>query len=256
MDTFEELYNEVVKICSWESISEELNYRLGNLCGGPEIEFLINKLNSLNNDDLVDDPGDGFDFYWRLRTSISDALFAAGEPAIKPLIAALNNSNEEVSQCAARSLGLLKAESALEAIIEKINAAQHHSGRLTYIMALGSIGNTSVVNQLIPFLDKSGEQNGDALVRTTCNALGKIGDESVCLLMCNVLVKDEAWFARLGAAEGLGLLGSVKAVPSLKRAVHDSDKRVSKAAAESLKKIGSTWPNGIRGILKLMTEKV
>jgi HEAT repeat protein len=234
MSAFPQLYEEVIKTCSYESMSEELNHRLGQACNLNEITILIKKLESLKDEDLVDDAGDIGDFYWRLRTSISDALAAAGQISVGPLLTTLTSPNPRAAQYAARSLGILKEKRALDPIISKMHQASKNADRFPYISALGDIGDERIIRELIPYLDCSNEQNGGWLVRISANALGKTGSKLVLNPLAHILLKDTNWFARLGAAEGLGLLGNKQAFPILRQALKDTDHRVAEAAQESM----------------------
>lgn len=234
MSAFSQLYEEVIKTCSFESMSEELNHRLGQACASNEVALLIEKLESLKNEDLVDDAGDISDFYWRLRTSISDALAAAGHISVDPLLSTLSSSNPQAAQYAARSLGLLKEQRALEPIISKMHQAPTVAEKFAYIGALGDIGGERIIGELIPYLGRSDEINGGWLVRLSATALGKTGNVAVLEPLTSVLATDSDWFARLGAAEGLGLLGNAQALPALQQALEDTDHRVAKAAQESI----------------------
>jgi HEAT repeat protein len=231
---FSRLYDEVASACSSENIPQELNQRLGAACTHSDIATLIGKLESLNKADLVGDAGDRIDFYWRLRTSISDALAAAGEKAEGPLLATLNSTNEDAAQYAARALGLMKSKQAIEPILGKLRSAPNNATKMMYIEAIGDIGDGSAVKVLLPYLKRSHEQNGGWLVRVTANALGKIGNKSVLNALCGVLRHDSEMLARLGAAEGLGALGCIESLPCLRRALKDKDRHVAKAAEESI----------------------
>lgn len=237
MSKFSELYLEVTKSCSWETISEELNTKLGEECGDREVQILIEHLEDLDNADLEDDAGDIGDYYWRLRTSISDALVAAGDVAIPQLLEALQSHNPQAAQYAARSLGKMRVVAAIDPIARILDSSIDNADKLIYISALGDMKDESSVPFLIPYLDRSGEKNGGWLVRCSANALGEIGLESSVKPLTQVLANDQEWFARLGAAEGLGKLGQERALFPLKKALNDPDHRVAKAAQESVDKV-------------------
>jgi HEAT repeat protein len=257
MSSFAELYKEVVELCSLETISEQLNRRLGEICTLDDVYTLIRKLESLNDADLVDDSGDIRDFYWRLRSSISDALVAAGEKAEGPSLSTLSSSNEKAAQFAARTLGCLKSKQATEPIINRMQA-RRNSDKLAYIGALGDIGDSRIIEVLVPYLTRSGEINGSWLVYQSAVALGKTGNESVLNPLASVLREDSLWLAKIGAAEGLGLLGNMRALPALQQAIADADRRVAQAAQESINRILSRgsgdYGNGRRRASPAMTE--
>lgn len=237
MSKFAEIYSEVTRSCSCEAVSEELNVKLGEVCGEEEIRVLLRYLEDLDNADIEDDSGDVRDYYWRLRTSISDALAAAGDIAIPYLLKALESPNLEAAQYAARSLGKIRAVEAIEPITNILNSSIENADRLTYLSALGDMKDESIVSILVSYLNKSHEENGGWLVRCSANALGNIGLESSIKPLADVLSNDQEWFARLGAAEGLGKLAYEGSLLSLKKALNDSDHRVSKVAQESINKV-------------------
>ena len=234
MAAFAQLYEEVVKTCAFESVSEDLNRQLGESCTSDDIRVLIEKLESLKDEDLVDDVGDIGDFYWRLRTSISDALAAAGRRAIDPLLSTLSSPNKKATEYAARSLGLLRSKQAIGPIVSKMHHAPTNANRFAYIGALGDIGDNCIIEELLPYLGRSNEHNGGWLVHLSATALGKTG-QRVCPRSSNECPRSRQSLDRSpGAAEGLGLLGNARALPALRRALGDSDDRVAKAAQESI----------------------
>lgn len=237
MSKFNDLYSEVKKMCGWETIPTELNLALGRVCQPADIQYLIAELESLDNAALEDDAGDEADYYWRLRTSISDALVAAGKLAVKPLLAAIDSPNDAAAEYVARSLSLLKVTQAITPILKRLNGARDNQAKLPYISALGEIGDRSVIDDLLPYLQKSGELNGGWLVRLTAIALGKIGDKSSIEPLGCLLRSDPDWFARLGAAEGLRNLVSKASIVHLEFGTTDSDQRVAQAAQESLRAV-------------------
>lgn len=255
MSKFSELYSEVTKSCSWETISEELNTKLGIECGEEEIQVLVRHLEDLDNADLEDDAGDVGDYYWRLRTSISDALAAAGDIAITHLLSALQSPNPQAAQYAARSLGKMRAIEAIKPIASILNGSIENADRLTYLSALGDMQDESSIPILIPYLKMSQEKNGGWIVRCSANALGDIGSESSIMLLAEVLSNDKEWFARLGAAEGLGKLTFEGSISPLKKALSDPDHRVAKAAQESINNVNEGLRSKKRSILSRIFGK-
>lgn len=237
MSSFVELFDRVKETCGWESISPELNKELGRACGLEEVGLLIRYLEELDDEDLEDDVGDLGDYYWRLRTSISDALVAAGDASIPLLLNALDSENAEASGYAARSLGKLKAREAICPITRFIQDSDHDSGKLLYVAALGEIGAEQSIDVLAPLIRTCGGERKGSLARCAAIALGEIGSESCVALLGDALKNDDDWFARLGAAEGLGKLKFASSISVLEFGLQDTDSRVAKAARESLERV-------------------
>ena len=95
-------------------------------------------------------------------------------------------------------------------------------------------GDESVVEALVQALDDE-----EFLVRhEVIRALGKIGDHRAVGALTDILCYHEDEFTRRWAAEALGELGSASVIPSLVKALADSEPKVQQAAAHATGKIG------------------
>jgi len=189
-------------------------------------------LDQLDDADLADDPGDGIDEYWRLRTSLSEALAEIGQAAVGPLVEALRSTNPRTRAYAARALGMTGARQAYEPIVALLTDEVDDIDRVQFIDALGELGDPRAIDVLLRYLKTPQQVHRGWLVRVAANALGKIGTEAVIDPLAEVLGTDADWFARLGAAEGLCRIQSPRAADVLRKALHDEDVRV-RAAAEA-----------------------
>jgi HEAT repeat protein len=236
MGTFGAILDEIKRGCSWEHVPYEKVSALARLCGPAEIDRLISELGALDDADLVNDPGDLGDEYWRLRTAYSQALAEVGEPAIKPLLQALRSVNLRTRQYAARALGLIGNQQAFRPLVAMLAEESEDLIRLSLIEALGRLRNEQAVETLLPHLKAPAEvQNRGWIIRMTANALGDIGTEAVIGPMAEVLASDPDWFARLGAAEGLRKIRHPLAAEALRRGLTDEDARVRTEAAAGLR---------------------
>lgn len=151
---------------------------------------------------------------------------------IQGLIQALSNSDPEIRFQAVCSLGRLKANSAIDSIIFLLKEDQDYHVRYSAAGALGELGGTSAVYELMRALDQSNVQVRVGALR----ALGEIGDprsvDSVlkCLGDEDIVVHEEAEqvLGELGGRQALkGLLeqaslireGKVQTIIEEKRAI-------------------------------------
>jgi HEAT repeat protein len=237
MDTFHALLQSIKNDCAWEHIPADKIAALARMCGPKEINELIQELEQLDDADLEGDVGDGIDEYWRLRSSISRVLGLVGDAAVSPLIQALQSENPRTRGYAAAALGMTGAKQSFEPIATLLQIEPDFDTKLQLIEALGGLGDPRAVDVLLPYLHAP-QQNRGWLIRITAHALGRIGTDAVLQPLCNVLASDPDWFARLGAAEGLGHMREERAIGALCNALTDRDGRVRGQAKESLRELG------------------
>lgn len=238
MDTFHSLLAAIKNDCAWESIPTDKIPTLARLCGQEEIAELIRELDALDDADLEDDAGDGLDEYRRLRNSLSQVLAEVGEPAVLPLIRALQSANPQTRGCSANALGRIGAYQAFEPIRTLLETETDFITKLDLIDALGRMGDPRAVEVLLRYLEGTKQQNRGWLIRITANALGRIGTAAVVQPLCKILDADSDWFARLGAVEGLGHMREEAALAALRNALTDQDERVRSQARQSLRERG------------------
>jgi bilin biosynthesis protein len=226
MGDFNAILADIKRDCGWEHIPYDKISAMARLCGPAEVDRLILELEALDNADLEDDAGDGIDEYWRLRAAISQALAEVGEPAVEPLLQALNSRNAQTRAYAATALGLMGAKRAFDPICALLAYEGDVMIRMSLLEALGGLGDARAVAVLLPYLTPPEQQNRGWMIRVAANALGRIGTEGVIKPMAEVLATEPDWFARLGAAEGLRKIQHPLAVEALRAALKDEDARV------------------------------
>lgn len=238
-NTFELLLAEIKRDCGWEHVPYDKISEIAKLCGPAEVARLIAELNALNDADLEDDAGDIGDEYFRLRTAYSQALTEVGEPAIDPLLHALDSKNPHTRSSSARALGRLGAKQAYTLLVNLLTKEFDFQIRLEMMRSLGELRDQRAVEILLPYLKVPEQINRGWIVQTAANALGKIGTESVIEPLTEVLCNDPDWFARLGAVEGLCGIKHPDVRPVLQRALNDVDERVRNQAARGLEELRS-----------------
>lgn len=238
MDTFHGLLAAIKNDCAWETIPTDKIAALARMCGPEEIAQLIQELDALDDADLENDPGDGIDEYWRLRTSLSQVLAQIGEPAVLPLIQALKSENSQTRGYAAFALGIIGAKQAVDPIVTLLETEADFLAKLCLISALGRIGDPRAVDILLPYLHVPEQQNRGSLINVTTQALGRIGTPAVLQPLRIVLESDPDWLARLGAVEGLGHMREEGVIGALRDALTDRDGRVRSQARKSLREQG------------------
>ena len=161
-----------------------------------------------------------------------DILISIGEPAVKPLIAALKDNYPHVRRHAAEALGEIKDPRAVEPLIAALKDTDSLIRRHA-VEALGKIGDLRAIIPLIDVLNEDSESH----VRTSAAvALGRIEEPSVVApLIC--ALKDEHWNVRSSSATALGRIKDRRAVEPLVCALKDEDATVRGYAADALGKI-------------------
>jgi HEAT repeat protein len=149
-----------------------------------------------------------------------------GEPAVEPLIKALEKGNWGVCKSAAEALGEIGDARAVGALIKVLSHEDSDVGQ-NAIIALGDIGDERAVESLIKAL---GEGNSYAAW-----ALGEIGDEHAVEPLIKALGEGRVRVRR-NAAWALGEIGGAQAVEPLINAL--DDKEVCWRAKKALEKLG------------------
>jgi HEAT repeat protein len=113
------------------------------------------------------------------------ALSKAGEPAVAPLIEALQDEQVIVRQGSAMALGEIGDQSALEALVARLED-ESHVVRQAAAIALGKLGAIEALPPLIRAL----EDESEIARRAAVNALGMIGDKRALPALERVAVED------------------------------------------------------------------
>jgi len=163
----------------------------------------------------------------------ADALVKIGRPAVKSLIKALKDKNEEVRKNAVRALGEIKDSRAVKPLIAALND-EDKDFREIVAEALGRMEDHRVVEPLISILHN---QDEDENVRWEAAAsLGKIKDPRAVEPLINAL-RDKSRDIRSIAAAALGEINDDLGLEPLIEALKDRDKSVRRNAALALRKI-------------------
>jgi HEAT repeat protein len=159
-----------------------------------------------------------------------------GEPAVEPLIHALQDNESEIRKRAAEALGTIGDVRAVEPLVQALKDQYRDVTRSAAEALGGKMGDARAVELLIQAL---GNESGE--VRWgSARALGALGDKRAVEPLVQAL-KDEDSDVRYEAAEALGTMGE-PAVESLIKALKDRDSVVRKEATASLNKLG--WKPG------------
>lgn len=165
-----------------------------------------------------------------VRIQASESLENIGEPAVEPLIAALDNPDKNIRRYSARVLGEIGDERAIEPLILNLSDVNKWVRRETS-GALSKMGDPAT-DPLIELLEDS-----DWKVRGAAAwALGRIGNKKAVEPLIKSLLEDENGFVRSGAANALGNLEDERAVKPLQKATSDKSSYVRKVSEKFLKK--------------------
>ena len=172
-----------------------------------------------------------------VRESAAKMLGNVGdERAVDPLIEALSDNNADVREAAAEALGQLGDKQAVEPLIKALaleNWKVHWKARGSVAKALGRLGDKRAVDPLIKVLS-----HGLFFVReAAAKALGRLGDKRAIDPLIKALSDDNS-DVRKAAAWALGQLGDKRAVDPLVKVLSDDNSDVRDAAEEALKKLG------------------
>ena len=178
---------------------------------------------------------------------------------VPALLRAMEHKNSSVRVTAARSLGEVKTESAIQVLLQVLaDNEENEPVREAAALALGEIG-TEVA---IPTLLKTALRVNDrsSLRKATVSALGKIGTEAAISALCEVTKHDQEkyeddffeWYVPFYAWERLREIRTETAIPALLKALEDGDPHLRETAAFALGEIGSEA--AIPTLLKLVRE--
>ena len=180
-----------------------------------------------------------------VRKYVAEALGKIGdERAVDPLIHTLVHALENADGFVQKHVGEVVMKIGQPAVEPLILALEHKDKNVrSYVAwALGRIGDKRAVGPLIHALE-----NEDGLARSrVIEALGKIGDERAVDPLIHAL-ENEDEVAPMDAAEALGKIGDERAVDSLIHALENGDKLVQRHAAGAL---FAVFGNAVLGKMK------
>ena len=185
-----------------------------------------------------------------VRWAAAWALGEIGKPAVRPLVQALKDEEGEVRWKAAWALEKMGRQ-VLDSLLDAF-ATEEGEAKSKIAMVLGSIGDVRAVRPLVQALGDEDES-----VRWGARwALQKLGGAVVRSLV-KTLEEDEDPRARMDAAVALGVIGDSSAVPTLVSALSDESEGVREAAERALVEIGDKKAvSSLEGLLKHHDEKV
>ena len=142
----------------------------------------------------------------------AEALGRIGEPAIEPLIRALQDWDGGVRNGAAEALGKIGDARAVEPLIKTLKDSDEAVHK-TAVDALGSIGDTRAVEPLLEMLNNAAL--GEDVRCCSAGALGQIGDARAVDPLIKVLLYDRPSYFWEAAVCALGNLGDERAINPL-----------------------------------------
>ena len=166
------------------------------------------------------------------------ALASMGKPAVEPLSLALGDSNPSVRRNAAWAIGELtnmsvgERANSVSSLVSLLDDADEWV-RMAAARALGEIRDERAVEQLIAKLS-----DGVWKVRELAIwALGEMREERAVETLCKLLLNDAEAEVRETAAWALGEISAPQAAPFLNQALQDAELRVREKARRALSEI-------------------
>jgi HEAT repeat protein len=186
------------------------------------------------------------DWFGVIREGVSQVLAEVGEPAIVPLISALNSGNPFAQEGAANALFSIGTS---DYRIELFNAVLEikteegfrlEDAKKNAIEGLVKIADKKAVESLIAVVENIKE---DSEIREKAvHALGKIKDSRAVEVLISAATEDADYSIRCWSASALGDIGDIRAVEALLALLQDKigrqEMRLRGHAAEALGKIG------------------
>jgi HEAT repeat protein len=170
---------------------------------------------------------------WLGRKQAVERLVELGEPAVLPLIQALERHSSTLLM---EVLGRLRDPRAVAPLVAALTQENPHI-RQAAATALGLIGDPQAVRALIDsFRVESGDTEDITAWQDAAEALAHIGEPAVGPLIA--ALADENWLVRTSSAIALGQLGDPRAVAPLIVLLGDREPQVRLDAAEALGKLG------------------
>ena len=221
----------------WQS-AFELAKILGNPDLVPTDEKFVNELIMVYRHSINDNP--------QVRTYLALAMGATGNSQYgKALIEGLEDENIQSKISSIKSLGQIKYNDAIPLLIPFLKESVTDDLRLSAIMAIGMIGDTSTVEDLFPLLD-----DDEANIRwESAVALAKLNDLRAIPVIKELLQREylqkfpkvddwEQVQAILVAIHVSGILKSDQFIPHLEKlALYDLNMKIRDSAIKTLKKV-------------------
>jgi HEAT repeat protein len=184
---------------------------------------------------------------WPERNQAVERLVELGEPAVLPLIEALERRS---SSLLIEALGRLRDPRAVAPVVAALTQENPHV-RQAAATALGLIGDPQAVGPLIDsFRVKSGDTEDITAWLDATEALARIGEPAVGPLIA--ALADENWLVQTSSAIALGQLGDLRAVVPLIVTLSDIELQVRLDATEALGKLGD--PDAIDAVAARLND--
>jgi len=185
-------------------------------------------------------------YYWMSKGEWG-TVAGMGSTALNPLIAALKDSDWDISRKAARSLGRIGDVRAVDPLIATLGSDHLCAEARDALVGIGA----PAVEALIAVLKDGNWKMRDE----AASLLGRIGDARAVEPLV-VALEDEDKDVRRVAARALGWLGDSRAVEPLKHALPSPDGATERAAADALVAIWSPAVDPLIAALKSKHQPV
>jgi len=182
-------------------------------------------------------PGKESDQLIRLiRFGRREKLVKLGEAAFGPLIYCLKYDTPRFRANAAKAMGELKIQGAVDLLLEVLERDRYWVVRRRAIKALEKIGDTTITQQLLRVLR---EDVNRSVRRAAAKALSKISEKHIIDLLI-VDTRGKHWLDRWSAVVGLGEIGDSRAAEPLIQVLRsEKHKSVRKEVVNALAKMKS-----------------
>jgi HEAT repeat protein len=178
-----------------------------------------------------------------IRAAAVDSLRLMGEPAVDALMDTLDDPDHLVRVAAAEALGAIGGRKALGALLTLLKDADEDV-RVGAVRSLAILGDP----RALPFLIGQFSDSSSAIRSAAADSTAEFGDTSLAVLLS--ALADRQTLVRITAAEALGKLAHIKAVPSLIESLGDGVHEVRFGAAQALGEIGLPAIKPLIGVLK------
>ena len=152
------------------------------------------------------------------------------ERSIDELIELLNDKDDFVVEDAVGELEL-RADEAVDPLIEALSTSRKKQIRLNAATLLGAINDPKAIPVLIDTL----KDNNKLVRREASTSLSRMGEPAVDPLI--ETLNDDDWKVRGAAAWALGNLGDEKAIPALEKLLDDESGFVKQGAQSAINSI-------------------
>jgi HEAT repeat protein len=181
------------------------------------------------------------------RLAAAAGLGCSGDKQAGPvLIAALEDTDDDVRVSAANALGALKIAEAVEPLTELIED-KDNGPRYSAYVALGAIGDKSAVQPLIAAMKNEKEKH---LRQYIAVSLGQLADPAAVPVLIEAIKREEDTFVLMRVADALGAIRDPSAAPALAEKVKTVTAQVSSSIFDALEEIGKPAAAPLFGLVE------